>query len=44
MKCWLGLHALDVVRIVEVREGSMVEVEVVRCARCGVRIMETVVG
>lgn len=43
LACLFGIHVPDPVNVVEVREGQMVIVAGVRCARCGSRISEEVI-
>lgn len=42
MKCWLGLHSWSTIIVLAMDEGAFVEVEIVRCERCGLRAMETI--
>lgn len=42
LACLFGIHSESDVTYVEARDGAMVVVVVVVCARCGVRISEEV--
>ena len=41
--CLFGIHIPAPVNVVEVRDGRMVVVAGVYCARCGIRISEEVI-
>jgi hypothetical protein len=43
LACLFGIHVPDPVNVVEWRDGQMVIVAGVRCARCGIRISEEVI-
>jgi len=42
LACLFGLHATQLARVVEHRDGRMVVVGIIRCERCGIRIAEEV--
>lgn len=42
LACLFGMHAPQLVSIVEHRGGRMVVVGITRCGRCGIRIAEEV--
>lgn len=41
-RCTFGLHAWNSAFILEVRDGELVEVEIVYCCRCLMRVSEEV--
>lgn len=42
LACLFGLHPWSTIVVLEMRDGAFVEVEIVRCERCGMRAMETI--